>query len=181
MKIEEFITQWAQVKVEDPTIIIPTTEEVAPVFRIITNGNSKTTTATKCYNWSCTDRALYYKDTLVSYKQNGIFLSNEAYTKQLLGPFENLGIISYSFQDNITEYESLISKALTRFYECTMEAQWIDDIILQLVQTLNIRYENKYLNYCRGLNVDQFREVTKKHNSRKPVVKKRTFTGLWYK
>lgn len=116
------------------------------------------------------------------YKIHGIFVSNAAFTNVLRPYFNSLGIRSYIFKEDISQYEEIIQKALARFYDCAVNAHWLDDILLQFVNSLDYKYENKYLNYCKSLNIDQFRDVTKKHKSRiKDTMPKRTLVGVWYK
>lgn len=179
MKIEDFIQKWASQEDPDPIMVIPSTEEALPSIKITTTGNSSVKT---CYNWSCTNRCLFYKDIPVCYKIHGLFVSNVDFTKILRPYFKNLEIRSYIFKGDIFQYEEIIQKALSRFYDCAVNAFWLDDILLNFVKSINYKYENKYLNYCKSLDIDKFIEVTKKHKSRiKDTTPKRTLVGVWYK
>lgn len=179
MKIKDFIVQWIQATPVDTTIVIPTTEEATPVFQITTTGNSK---IKHFYSWSCTDKLLYYKDDVVCCKTNGIFITKEQYQNQLKDIFKELDIVSYAFINNYTEYNEYISKTLKRFYDCAIKALPLDEILLQVVQKLNIQYENKYLNYCKNLELDSFSEISTKHYFRQEKREKphRILNGLWY-
>lgn len=180
MKIKEFIQKWAGAKAMGPTLVIPATEEALPTIQITTDGTS---TTDSCYSWSCNDKCLFYKGIPVCYKVHGLFISNAEYTTVLRPYFKALGIRSYIFKNgNIMSYEEIIQKALARFYDCAVNARLLDDILLQFINSLDCKYENKYLNYCKSLNIDQFRDVTKKHKSRlKDTTPKRTLVGAWYR
>ena len=123
-----------------------------------------------------------YKDgILVCCKTNNIYLANEDYIEYLRKPFVDLDIHAYVYKGDIHSYEEIIPKALARFYESATNATMVHEVVFQVVKSLNLKYENKYLEHCKNLTIDQFREVTKKHQARNPEITKRLFTGLWYK
>ena len=154
-------------------------QETNQTVPIITIGTS---TIKRCYGWSCNERCLFYHDVPVCYKAHGILLCHEKDIEILRAPFKELDIHCYTFDGDIHSYEAIIKQALHRFYDCATNANWLDDVILQFVNSLNCKYDNKYLNYCKGLSPDKFREVTKKHVERLKLVstQKKELRGLWY-
>ena len=142
------------------------------------DGNSMTKS---CYGWAYNDRVLQFKNTLVCFKSNGIFCCNEDFITKLKDPFNDLGIRAYVFSEDWHNLNTLVNKVLIRFYECATEAKWVDEIILDLVKSLNIQYEDKFIEYCRHLSLDQFRTISRKHYSRKKDDNVVVLDGLWYR
>ena len=143
-----------------------------------------TSTSKSCYSWSCDNRCLYYKGIPACYKSQGILISNANLQNRLLPYFDKLDICSYVYRDNLNSFEEKLSRVFARFYLCAVNAEWPDEIILQLLKSFNCKFENKYLEYCRKLDSTKFRDVTKKHLKRameKPVIYTKELDGLWYR
>lgn len=181
MKIKDFITQWVTTAITDPTIIVPTGTVTIQDFKIITDGSSMT--KLKCYSWSCTPHWLYFKDVPVCCKTNNIFIIKEEYIKQLQEIFENLDLFACVATDNISEYERVIPQLLKMFINCAFSGNLIDEDIFKFMKSFNVKFEDKYLNYCKNSSIDKFIEITKKHYKRAQCNKEieKTFDGLWYK
>ena len=97
--------------------------------------------------------------------------------------FKELKIRSYFVENNsLASYSETIRKILSRFYVCATEDRELEPVLLQFINSLNCNYDNKFLNYCKKLNIDQFRDIARKHRARhKDTLPVRKLDGIWYK
>lgn len=180
MKTKDFIQAWVTDTDPDTTMVITEGQETTQDVHITTTGTS---TIKRCYGWSCNERCLFYHDKPVCYKTHGILICLEDAIDIFRKPAKELNLHCYTFDGNFQEFQNVVKQALHRFYDCAMNANWLDDVILQFASSLNCKYENKYLEHCRKLAPDVFREVSKKHVARltKPAEKAKVLNGLWYR
>jgi len=157
-------------------------EEQNPVVTITMTGTS--TIDKHYYNWGCNSECLFYKGKPICFKVHGAILTRKDSIAIVKPFFPNMNITSYIFEDDIRAYEYPMKKAIQRFISSAKNAEWLDDIYLGLINTLNCKFEDRYLNYCKTLGPEKFREVTTKHAHRRvnnSLLPLKSFDGLWYR
>ena len=136
-----------------------------------------------CYSWTGNDYCLYYKDTLACLKAYGAIFVNEKVIKYVQAPIKNAGLEVFVFEDNIENFSPLLTKACRLFKQYAYnDGTFPDEFIIRILHCLkNVKYENKYLNYCKGLNLAQLSEIARKRAARaKSPERKLVLNGLWY-
>lgn len=140
----------------------------------------------KSGNWKCVDNYLFYKDCLVCYIYNGLLFTKEEYINKVHKVFSDLGIISFVTNKNESKIETIVNQAISSFISNIKESIDIPYTTYHIVNKLNCKFENLFLNHCKNVTFSELNEIILKKQEREEKRKEeegisKAFDGLWYR